>query len=132
MVKICVDDIQYCRVVVKGGLRKTLVLKQLDDIMDEHTEDTLKKMAKISMGAAISDIYLDNIQSLAQKVIDLTESRNELSQQLQNASSIKTAPQGNKARFAKVLACKTSLSARIGNIAIEPESKDDDGNNDGQ
>ena len=201
MAKICVDNMQYCRVVIQGGLRKTYALKQFDDITDEHTEARLKNMAKISMGSAITDSDLDNIQSLAQQVIDLTEYRNELYQYLRNrmlaiapnltmmvgelvgarllahagslislakypastvqilgaekalfralkaksatpkygliyhASFVNAASQGNKAKIARTLACKTSLCARIDAFtevsrAIKPESKDDDGDDD--
>merc|ERR1712087_142498 len=60
------------------GFRKNCNSCDLSTILDDDTEIELKNMAKISMGSDITQSDLNNIQSLAVQVLELSEYRNEL------------------------------------------------------
>lgn len=85
MAKIMNDNMFYAKCVLRMGMRTACKNHDFSDILgDETMEETLKKTAETSMGTEISDYDLQNIQSLCQQVISLTEYRLQLYEYLKN------------------------------------------------
>ncbi|PHH63292.1 hypothetical protein CDD81_6149 [Ophiocordyceps australis] len=84
LAKLLNDNIAYARLVVAVGFRANFSETDLSEILPEHIEEAVKKAAEISMGTDITQDDLDNIQSLAEQVIQYTEYRGQLSSYLES------------------------------------------------
>ncbi|PHH83809.1 hypothetical protein CDD82_44 [Ophiocordyceps australis] len=84
LAKLLNDNIAYARLVVAVGFRANFAETDLSEILPEHIEEAVKKTAEISMGTDITQDDLDNIQSLAEQVIQYTEYRAQLSSYLES------------------------------------------------
>lgn len=85
MAKIMNDNMFYAKCVQRMGMRTNCKTQDFSDILgDETMEETLKKAAETSMGTEISDADLENIQSLCEQVISLSEYRLQLFEYLKN------------------------------------------------
>ena len=85
MAKIMNDNMFYAKCVQRMGMRINCKNCDFSDILgDETMEETLKKSAETSMGTEISQADLDNIQSLCDQVVSLTEYRIQLYDYLKN------------------------------------------------
>ena len=84
MAKVINDNLLYCRIIKKMGMRAQCPKLDFSDILDEETEVNLKNMAKISMGSEITTSDLLNISSLSDQVLELSNYRSELFEYLRN------------------------------------------------
>ena len=79
MAKIINDNLAYSRVILKMGMRTKSSEADLAEILPEEIETAVKAAAEVSMGTEIATDDLENIQALAQQVVDFTEYRQKLS-----------------------------------------------------
>ena len=79
MGKILNDNLAYSRVILKMGMRTSAAKADLAEILPEEIEAAVKGAAEISMGTEITPEDLENIQALAEQVVDFTEYRATLS-----------------------------------------------------
>jgi nucleolar protein 58 len=85
MAKIINDNMFYAKCVLRMGMRTECKSNDFSDILgDETMEENLKKTAETSMGTEISQTDLQNIQSLCEQVIALSEYRIQLFDYLKN------------------------------------------------
>ncbi|EKX50562.1 hypothetical protein GUITHDRAFT_66997 [Guillardia theta CCMP2712] len=84
MGKIVTENVPYAKVVKLMGMRTNCVSCDFSSILDEETEQELKEAVQISMGTEISDDDINNIQSLCDQVIQLSEYRVQLYEYLLN------------------------------------------------
>ena len=94
MQKIVLDNIQYCKSILKMGVRRNAHDLDFSDILEPRillfffslpeVEEELKRTALISTGTDISESDLRNIQELANQVLDLAAYRVQLYEYLQN------------------------------------------------
>ncbi|KAL9111080.1 MAG: hypothetical protein Q9227_004513 [Pyrenula ochraceoflavens] len=82
MAKILNDNLAYSRVVLKMGMRSNFEKTDLAEILPEEIETAVKSAADRSMGTEITQEDLENIQALAQQVVDFTEYRQQLASYL--------------------------------------------------
>ena len=82
MAKILNDNLAYAKVVLKMGMRTNWETANLAEILPEEIEQAVKNAADRSMGTEITDEDLDNIQMLAEQVVQFTEYRQQLSSYL--------------------------------------------------
>lgn len=82
MAKIINDNVAYARVILVMGMRSNASKTDLSDVLPEEIETALKLAAEVSMGTEITDVDLQNIQLLAEQVVELTEYRSQLSNYL--------------------------------------------------
>ncbi|KAI9889441.1 MAG: Nucleolar protein 58 [Vezdaea aestivalis] len=82
LAKIINDNLAYARIIVKMGFRTSASKTDLSGILPEEIETAVKAAAEVSMGMEMTDDDLENIQSLAEQVIGLTEYRQQLSSHL--------------------------------------------------
>ena len=82
MGKIVNDNLAYARVILKMGMRTYAAASDLAEILPEEIEIAVKGAAEVSMGTEITSDDLDNIQALAEQVINFTEYRQQLSSYL--------------------------------------------------
>ncbi len=82
MGKILNDNLAYARVILKMGMRTSAAKADLAEILPEEIEAAVKAAAEISMGTEITSEDLENIQALAEQVVDFTEYRSQLSSYL--------------------------------------------------
>ncbi|MCJ1282646.1 Nucleolar protein 58 [Xylographa opegraphella] len=82
MGRIVNDNLAYARVILKMGMRTNAVNADLTDILPEEIETAVKAAAEVSMGTEITAEDLDNIQALAEQVVNFTEYRQQLSSYL--------------------------------------------------
>ncbi len=82
MGKILNDNLAYARVIIKMGMRTSAAKADLAEILPEEIEAAVKAAAEISMGTEITTEDLENIQALAEQVVDFTEYRSQLSSYL--------------------------------------------------
>ncbi|MCJ1432379.1 Nucleolar protein 58 [Xylographa pallens] len=82
MGRIVNDNLAYARVILKMGMRTSAVIADLTDILPEEIETAVKAAAEVSMGTEITTEDLDNIQALAEQVVNFTEYRQQLSSYL--------------------------------------------------
>lgn len=75
MGRILNDNLAYARVIRSMGMRTHASKTDLSDILPEEIETAVKAAAEVSMGTEITSDDLDNIQSLAEQVIEFTEYR---------------------------------------------------------
>lgn len=84
MGKIVTENSAYARTVNKMGVRTAAADCDLSDIISDEIASELKQAAQISMGTEISEEDVDNIRSLCDQVINLTEYRATLYEYLKN------------------------------------------------
>ena len=82
MAKIINDNMAYAKVIKTMGMRSNASQVDLSEILPEEIETALKAAAEVSMGTEITKEDLDNINSLAEQVVELAEYRQQLSQYL--------------------------------------------------
>ncbi len=82
MAKILNDNLAYAKVVLKMGMRTSWETCDLAEILPEEIEAAVKAAADRSMGTEITDEDLENIQSLAEQVVQFTEYRQQLASYL--------------------------------------------------
>lgn len=75
MGRILNDNLAYARVIRSMGMRTNAAKTDLSEILPEEIETAVKAAAEVSMGTEITSDDLDNIQSLAEQVIEFTEYR---------------------------------------------------------
>jgi len=78
MGKIVVDNLQYCKCVMKMKMREQIEAVDLSDILTEDVEETLRHTCQLSMGTEISEDDVRNICALCTQVISMMEYRAEL------------------------------------------------------
>ncbi|OHE99970.1 NOSIC domain-containing protein [Colletotrichum orchidophilum] len=83
LAKILNDNLVYARLVVAVGMRQDFAESDLSDILPEELEGPVKTAAEISMGTEMTPEDLENIQLLAQQVIQYSEYRTSLSTYLE-------------------------------------------------
>ena len=76
--KLLGDNIAYAKLVLKMGMRSNAQSADLLEILPEELEEPIKSAADRSMGTEISQDDLDNIQRLAEQVVDFAEYRQQL------------------------------------------------------
>lgn len=82
MAKILNDNLAYAKVVLKMGMRENFEETDLKEILPEEIETAVKSAADRSMGTEITDEDLENIQMLAEQVVQFTEYRQQLASYL--------------------------------------------------
>jgi len=82
MAKILNDNLAYAKVVLKMGMRTNWESSDLAEILPEEIEAAVKAAADRSMGTEITEEDLENIQSLAEQVVQFTEYRTQLASYL--------------------------------------------------
>ncbi|EHY53679.1 Nucleolar protein 58 [Exophiala dermatitidis] len=82
LAKILNDNLAYAKVVLKMGLRTNWEKCDLSEILPEEIEAAVKAAADRSMGTEITEEDLENIQSLAEQVVQFTEYRTQLASYL--------------------------------------------------
>lgn len=75
MGRILNDNLAYARVIRSMGMRTNAAKADLSEILPEEIETAVKAAAEVSMGTEITSDDLDNIQSLAEQVIEFTDYR---------------------------------------------------------
>ncbi|KAF8421465.1 U3 snoRNP protein Nop58 [Tirmania nivea] len=79
MAKIINDNMAYAKVIKSMGMRSAASTTDLSDILPEEIEVALKAAAEVSMGTEITKEDLENINALAEQVIELADYRAQLS-----------------------------------------------------
>jgi len=82
LARIINDNVAYARFILTTGMRSNTSSTDLSDVLPEEIEAAVKAAAEISMGTEITSEDLENIQSLAEQVVALTEYRAQLSSYL--------------------------------------------------
>ena len=82
MGRIVNDNLAYARIIMSMGMRTNAAHADLAAILPEEIEVALKAAAEVSMGTEITPEDLDNIQALADQVVNFTEYRQQLSSYL--------------------------------------------------
>ena len=82
MGRIVNDNLAYARVILKMGMRTSAANADLAEILPEEIETAVKAAAEVSMGTEITTEDLENIQALAEQVVNFTEYRQQLSSYL--------------------------------------------------
>ncbi|RMZ92120.1 hypothetical protein DV736_g594, partial [Chaetothyriales sp. CBS 134916] len=82
MAKILNDNLAYAKVVLKMGMRDNWETTDLAEILPEEIEQAVKSAADRSMGTEITAEDLENIQNLAEQVVQFTEYRSQLASYL--------------------------------------------------
>ncbi|EXJ82854.1 nucleolar protein 58 [Capronia epimyces CBS 606.96] len=82
LAKILNDNLAYAKVVLKMGMRTNFEQSDLSEILPEEIEAAVKTAADRSMGTEITEEDLENIQSLADQVVQFTEYRTQLASYL--------------------------------------------------
>lgn len=82
LARILNDNLAYAKVVLKMGMRENFEETSLKEILPEEIEAAVKSAADRSMGTEITDEDLENIQSLAEQVVQFTEYRQQLASYL--------------------------------------------------
>ena len=82
LAKILGDNIAYSKLVLNMGMRSNAQSADLQEILPEEIEEAVKTAADRSMGTEISQDDLENIQMLAQQVVDFAEYRQQLASYL--------------------------------------------------
>lgn len=79
MGRILNDNLAYARVIRTMGMRGNAAKADLSEILPEEIETAVKSAAEVSMGTEITAEDLENIQALAEQVVEFTEYRSQLS-----------------------------------------------------
>ena len=77
--KMLNDNLAYARVVRTMGMRTGAAGADLAEILPEEIEASVKAAAEVSMGTEITSEDLENIQALAEQVVEFTDYRQQLS-----------------------------------------------------
>jgi len=84
LAKVVSDNLVFARVIKKVGMRQNIKHTDFEDVLPEEIAEEVKKSAEVSMGTDITDEDLNNIQELADRVIELSEYRASLAEYLRN------------------------------------------------
>jgi len=76
--KVVPDNILFARTVKKMGVRTNAAETDFSDFLPSELEKDLKEASIISMGTEVSDEDIDNIRSLCDQVISISEYREQL------------------------------------------------------
>ena len=82
MGRIVNDNLAYARVILNMGMRTSAANADLAEVLPEEIETAVKAAAEVSMGTEITSEDLENIQALAEQVVNFTEYRQQLSSYL--------------------------------------------------
>ena len=82
LAKILNDNMAYAKVVIKLGMKTNWQTADLSEILPEEIETAVKSAADRSMGTEITDEDLENIQNLAEQVVQFSEYRTQLAHYL--------------------------------------------------
>ena len=82
MGRIVNDNLAYAKVILQMGMRTSAATTDLAEVLPEDIETAVKAAAEVSMGTEITAEDLDNIQALADQVVNFTEYRQQLSSYL--------------------------------------------------
>jgi nucleolar protein 58 len=82
--KILQDNITFIKVVKLMGMRGNAGKTDFSDILPEDLEEKVKEAAEISMGTEISEEDIENINFLAEQVIEISDYRQQLYEYLKN------------------------------------------------
>ena len=77
--KILNDNLAYARVILAMGMRTNASNADLAEVLPEEIEASVKAAAEVSMGTEITAEDLENIQALAEQVVEFTDYRQQLS-----------------------------------------------------
>ncbi|KAJ3536402.1 hypothetical protein NMY22_g6051 [Coprinellus aureogranulatus] len=84
MAKIISDNVAYAKVIKAMGFRTNCANTNLEHILPEDLEATVKAAAEISMGTEISDSDIAHIHQLCDQVISISQYRAQLAEYLKN------------------------------------------------
>lgn len=87
LTKIVPDNILFAKTVKKMGVRTNAATSDLSDFLPEELEKEIKEAAQISMGTEVSDEDIQNISSLCDQVIAISDYRQQLYEYLKNRMS---------------------------------------------
>uniref|UniRef100_A0A8C7ZSA4 Nucleolar protein 58 n=1 Tax=Oryzias sinensis TaxID=183150 RepID=A0A8C7ZSA4_9TELE len=82
--KVVVDNLAYCKTVLKIGDRTNVATTDLSEILPEEVEAEVKLAAEISMGTEVSEQDIANIRHLCDQVIEISDYRAQLYDYLKN------------------------------------------------
>jgi nucleolar protein 58 len=82
--KIIQDNIAYIKTLKHMGFRTNAGKTDFSSILPEDLEQRVKEAAEISMGTEISDEDMENINFLAEQVLEISEYRTQLYEYLKN------------------------------------------------
>ncbi|CAG7820439.1 unnamed protein product, partial [Allacma fusca] len=82
--KIIQDNIAYIKTLKHMGFRTNASKTDFSSILPEELEQRVKEAAEISMGTEISDEDMENINFLAEQVLEISEYRTQLYEYLKN------------------------------------------------
>jgi nucleolar protein 58 len=82
LAKILNDNLAYAKVVLKMGMRTNWESCDLAEILPEEIEAAVKAAADRSMGTEITEEDLENIQNLAEQVVQFSDYRTQLASYL--------------------------------------------------
>jgi len=82
LARVVPDAVSYARLVKLVGFRINYKEMDLSDILDEETEDEVKKLAEVSMGTEISPEDISNITLLSDQIIQISDYRAQLNEYL--------------------------------------------------
>ncbi|CAD6503340.1 BgTH12-03007 [Blumeria graminis f. sp. triticale] len=121
MGKIVNDNLAYAKIILKAGMRQNCSKSDLSEILPEEIETSIKAAAEVSMGTEITEEDLQNIQLLAEQVVDFTTYRQQLSSYL-TARMCAIAPNLTEMVGELVGARLISHSGSLMNLAKSPAS----------
>ncbi|EHN00056.1 Nop58p, partial [Saccharomyces cerevisiae x Saccharomyces kudriavzevii VIN7] len=82
LAKIVTDSVAYARIILTMGIRSKASETDLSEILPEEIEERVKTAAEVSMGTEITQTDLDNINALAEQIVDFAAYREQLSNYL--------------------------------------------------
>ena len=88
MAKILNDNIAYAKIILQCGFRSNIINTDLLPLLPEEMVQTIKQAADMSMGSDMTDEDLDNIRSLAEEVVGLSNYRLELARYLKTRMEV--------------------------------------------
>lgn len=90
MTKLIDNNITYAKAVKFMGSREKAADLDFSGILEEEVEASVKEASVVSMGTEISPDDLDNLGSLCDQVIELSEYRAQLYEYLKNRMQVRT------------------------------------------
>ena len=84
LAKIIPDNVFYCKVVRRIGLRTNAATAEFEDLLPEEMVAAVRQAANVSMGTEISDQDILHISDLCEQVIEISEYRETLVEYLRN------------------------------------------------
>ena len=82
LAKIVTDSVAYARIILTMGIRSKASETDLSEILPEEIEERVKTAAEVSMGTEITQTDLDNINALAEQIVEFAAYREQLSNYL--------------------------------------------------